>query len=115
MENNEERKAHAPLNGDSQTNLEAVEGLHDAACCASSFVLNGAAGNPYLQEVGNPFVGIDGAEKIVDWYDENVEKIYESVKSLLKVPASSDLVSSSCSGESYIGQLLDSYDLREPY
>jgi hypothetical protein len=36
---NEERQAHAPLNGDSKTNLEAVEGLHDAACCASSFVL----------------------------------------------------------------------------
>ena len=35
---NSERKAHAPLNGDSKTNLEAVEGLHDAACCASSFV-----------------------------------------------------------------------------
>jgi hypothetical protein len=33
---NDERKAHAPLNGDSQNNLEAVEGLHDAACCASS-------------------------------------------------------------------------------
>jgi hypothetical protein len=38
MENNEERKAHAPLNGDSESNLEAVEGLHDAACCASSLL-----------------------------------------------------------------------------
>jgi hypothetical protein len=34
-----QRKAHAPLNGDSESNLEAVEGLHDAACCASSFSL----------------------------------------------------------------------------
>jgi hypothetical protein len=41
MENNEERKAHAPLNGDSESNLEAVEGLHDAACCASSFLEDG--------------------------------------------------------------------------
>ena len=111
---NEERKAHAPLNGDSESNLEAVEGLHDAACCASSFVLKGTAGNPYLQEAGNPFVGVDGAEKMMEWYDENIEEIYENVKSSQKVPASSDLVSSSCSGESYIGQLLDSYDLREP-
>jgi hypothetical protein len=93
---------------------EATTPLDDAACCASDFVLKGASGNPYLQVAGNPFLGIDGVEKMVKWYDENVERVYENVKASLKVPASNDLVSSSCSGESYIGQLLDSYDLREP-